>query len=76
MRNHVEDTMNDTVTVHWRDSRFWVTFARLPGKEWGPWGLAETVRDLTVSALLAPMDARNLALDAVERGSATTITNA
>jgi hypothetical protein len=51
--------------------RYTVTFSRLPGRRFGPWNLAETKRDLQVSALLDGAEARDLVLDAASMGSAT-----
>jgi hypothetical protein len=45
-------------------------FSQLPGKTFGPWGFAEIIRELTVSALLSPLAARNLVIDA-STGTAT-----
>ena len=66
--------MNErTVTVTSRGSgMFRVRFSQLPGKSFGDWEFAETVRDLTVSALLSSIDARNLVLDASSYGIATS----
>lgn len=61
-----------TVTVTARGKRFTLAFSQLPGRTFGPWGFAETVRDLRVSALLAPVDARNLVMDAAVSGSASS----
>lgn len=63
-----------TVTVRKVGRRFTCEYSRLPGKVFGPWMLAEMVRDLTVAALLSPLDARNLALQAAASatGAATT----
>lgn len=65
-----------TVTVdHRRGDRYEVKFSALPGRVFGPGSFVETVRDLRVSALLTPVDARNLVLDAHAHGSATTSTD-
>ncbi|MEV2239607.1 hypothetical protein [Micromonospora sp. NPDC049891] len=61
----------DTVTVTRHGNRYKVTFSRFPGHTFGPWDLTETIRDLTISAGLTRVDARNLALDAAANGSAT-----
>ncbi|MEX5635771.1 hypothetical protein [Parafrankia sp. FMc2] len=53
------------------DARYTVEFSALPGKKFGPWDYRETQRDLTVSALLEPTEARALVLDAFVEGSAT-----
>lgn len=60
-----------TVTVTRKGKRFVTSFSALPGRTFGPWDFAETVRDLTVSALLPPRAARDLVLDAHAAGSAT-----
>ena len=52
------------------NARYRVSFSRLPGWTFGPWDFAETIRDLTVSALLSPAAARGLVLDAHVLGSA------
>lgn len=61
----------DTVTVRKKGKRFTSEFSRLPGQIFGPYGFPELCRDLTVSALLTPMEARNLVMDAAVKGSAT-----
>jgi hypothetical protein len=67
--------MTNTVTVTTTQRtglpRFRLSFSQLPGKTFGPYNFTETARDLTVSALLSPMDARNLVLDAHTHGSVT-----
>jgi hypothetical protein len=63
-----------TVTVYKKGKRFRVEFSRLPGQSFGPWSFAETIRDLTVSALLEPLQARDLVMDAAVKGSATSQT--
>ena len=66
-----------TVTVVKRRTGFPLykpTFSALPRQTFGPWEFDETVRDLTVSALLSPLDARNLVITALERGTATSLT--
>lgn len=60
-----------TVTVTYRNKRYYLTFSRLPGKKFGPWTQAEAIRDLTVSALLDRLDARTLVMDAAQDGAAT-----
>jgi hypothetical protein len=62
----------NTVTVYKTGQRFRLEFSQLPGKSFGPWGFAETVRDLTISALLEPLKARDLVMDAFSKGSATS----
>lgn len=53
------------------NAKYRLSFTQLPGRTFGPWDFTETVRDLTVSALLDPMTARNLVLDAHANGTAT-----
>lgn len=58
-----------TVTVTRKPhGRFVMSFSALPGRTFGPWGFAETVRDLQVSALLSAREALNLVLDAAAEG--------
>lgn len=59
------------ITVAKRGKRFTVSFSKLPGKTFGPWDLAEMVRDLRISALLTPLQARELVMDAAIKGSAS-----
>jgi len=66
--------MSHTVTVTKHGNRFKVSFSQLPGHTFGPWDLTETVRDLTISALLERPAARNLVMDAAVNGSATAST--
>lgn len=61
-----------TVTVTKKGKRYVAAYSKLPGKTFGPFDLPEMVRDLRVAALLSPMDARNLVLEAHEKSSATT----
>ena len=71
------DVDSVTVTLVKRSTgflRYKLEFSALPGQRFGPWEFDETVRDLTVSALLAPLDARNLVLAALDFGSATVST--
>lgn len=56
-------------------ARFQIAFSALPGRTFGPWSFAQTVRDLTVSALLSPLGARNLVMEAGALGSATGLVN-
>lgn len=49
-------------------------FSKLPGQTFGPYAWTEAVTDLTVSALLPRVEARNLVLDALIAGEATTDT--
>ena len=67
----------DSVTVVKRSTGFplyKLAFSALHGQTFGPWDFSETVRDLTVSALLTPFDARGLVLAALDHGSATVST--
>lgn len=64
--------MSGTVTVTFRRKKYWSEFSKLPGQEFGPYDFAEIVSDLRVSALLEPLEARDLVLDANANGSATT----
>lgn len=65
-------TCSVTVTCKRRD-RFTVAFSQLGERQFGPWGLPETIRDLQVSALLSPQAARDLVLEASVKGSATVV---
>jgi hypothetical protein len=64
--------MLKTVTVTKKGKHFVSSFSPLPGRTFGPYGFAEMVRDLTVSALLSPLDARTIVCDAAVDGSATS----
>lgn len=55
------------------NAKYRLSFSQLPDRTFGPWDFAETVRDLRVSALLAPTEARTLVLNAHANGSATTM---
>ena len=46
-------------------------FSSLPDRTFGPYPWPEAVTDLTVSALLSRLDARNLVLDALAVGTMT-----
>jgi hypothetical protein len=54
--------------------RFSISFSKLPKQDFGPYDLTEAVRDLRISALLSPIEARNLVMDAAVDGTATTET--
>lgn len=69
-RGEAVSGQGDTVTVTRHGQRFKVSFSRLPGRTFGPWDLAEAIRDLTISALLEPVDARDLVMEAGATGSA------
>ncbi|MFK0047771.1 hypothetical protein ACIQU4_27520 [Streptomyces sp. NPDC090741] len=64
-----------TVTVRKTGDRYVSEFSALPGRTFGPWDFPEMIRDLRVSALLAPLAARDLVMDAAVYGTATTTTN-
>jgi hypothetical protein len=69
----------DTVTVirgrrYKGEHRYTLTFSVLPNQTFGPWYFTETVRDLTLSAMLPTRTARDLVLEAFEHGSATAPT--
>jgi hypothetical protein len=64
-------TVTVTNTVARGLPRFTVQFSMLPDRTFGPWNFTQTVRDLTISALLTPMAARNLVLDAHAHGKAS-----
>ena len=71
--------MTDTVTVFSATpragvDRVTITFTRLPGHVFGPLYIGEAVTELVVSALLSRLEARNLVLDALATGEATTET--
>lgn len=63
-----------TVTVARKGRRFTLTFSALPGRLFGPYEFSEAVRHLRVAALLEPMAARDLVLDAHADGAATAAT--
>ena len=63
-----------TVTVRKKGHRFVSEFSALPGRTFGPWGMAEMIQDLQVSALLPALDARDLVFDAAVLGEATADT--
>ncbi|WP_185902967.1 hypothetical protein, partial [Streptomyces sp. WAC05292] len=63
-----------TVTVTRHGTRYVSEFSQLPGRSFGPWDMAEMIRDLTFSALLDRPAARDLVMDAHVQGSATTNT--
>ncbi|MEU5476844.1 hypothetical protein [Streptomyces mirabilis] len=67
-------TAGSTVTVRAVSNGYVSEFSTLPGKTFGPWGMAEVIQDLTVSALLSRVDARSLVMDAAANGTATTNT--
>lgn len=49
-----------------------LSFSKLPGQKFGPYPWKDAVTELTFSALLSRADARNLVLDALATGTATT----
>jgi len=60
-----------TVTVTKTGDRFALSFSALPGRSFGSWDFPETVGQLRVAALLSPVEARDLVMDAAVNGSAT-----
>jgi hypothetical protein len=50
---------------------FTTSFSKLPDETFGPYSFVDVIQDLKVSALLSPVDARNLVMDAAVNGSAT-----
>jgi hypothetical protein len=70
--------MSQRVTVRkakpYKGDRVTLHFERLPDKAFGPYPWGEAITDLTVSALLPRVEARNLVLDALATGEATAIT--
>jgi hypothetical protein len=68
----VEATATVTVT-HRQGDQYVVEFSALPSTVFGPWDFTVTVWVLTVSAVLSPIDARTLVLDAYTNGSATAV---
>lgn len=50
-------------------------FSRLPGQKFGPYGFTEVIGQLRIAALLSPLDARNLVMDAVTQGTVTAETD-
>jgi hypothetical protein len=64
-----------TVTVRKaRGQKFTLEHSALPGRIFGPWDMAEMIKDLRVSALLDRFAARDLVMDAAVNGTATTRT--
>lgn len=53
-----------TVTVTYARKHWSLAFSKLPGQKFGPYDLPGAVGQLRVAALLEPIDARNLVLDA------------
>ncbi len=70
--------MADTVTVRKarprNGARVTLHFSKLPGRKFGPYPWPEAITDLTISALLPRIDARNLVFEALATGEATTDT--
>jgi hypothetical protein len=62
--------MTQTVTVARKGKGYLVSFSALPGRTFGPWAFDEVVRDLQVSALLTPFQARNIVLASHEHAYA------
>lgn len=75
---YAADTEKGTVTVKKarprNGPRVTLRFSRLPDQVFGPYAWTEAITDLTISALLPKVEARNLVLDALVRGEATTNT--
>jgi hypothetical protein len=65
------ETTRNTVTVTYAGSSYKLRFSRLPDTEFGPYDFAEAIGQLRVAALLDPIPARDLVLDANAEGSAT-----
>jgi len=55
-----------TVTVTYARKRWTLEFSKLPGQTFGPYDLPEAAGQLRVAALLEPLAARELLLDAAE----------
>lgn len=65
------DLPNTVTVMATRNGRFVVAFGKLPDHKGKPQSLASAMIELRVSALLSPLEARNLCLDASEHGSAS-----
>lgn len=63
--------MSNTVTVARKGKRLISWFSAIEARTFGPWEMDEMVRDLRVSALLPPLEARDLCLEALAHGHAT-----
>jgi len=63
--------MSNTVTVTKKGKRFVSEFSQLPGRKFGPYDFAEMIRDLRVAALLTPLEARDLVMEASVNGKAS-----
>lgn len=61
----------NTVTVKRKGQRFVLSFSALPGRTFGPFDFPEAVRDLRISALLSPIEARDLVCQAATEGQST-----
>lgn len=67
--------MQGTVTVKKAPrKRFTLEFSALPDQSFGPYGFAEAISQVGFAALLSPIDARNLVMDAAVDGAATAET--
>lgn len=75
-RNRKRRNLGNQVIVTRVGKRFRLAFSRLPGRTFGPFSMAEAIKDLRVSALLSPADARDLVLDAAAKGRASRPVNA
>jgi hypothetical protein len=58
---------SDAITT----AKYVLTFSALPDQHFGPMSFHETAQDLTVSALMTPLRAREAILDAYAYGTAT-----
>jgi hypothetical protein len=57
-----------TVIVTCERKRYRLVFSDLPEREFGPYDFTEVIGQIRVAALLSPMEARNLVLEALESG--------
>ena len=64
-----------TVTVRSQGDKYVCEVSQLPGQTFGPWDMPEMIQDLTISALLTPLQARDVVMDAAIHGEATTEMN-
>jgi len=54
-------------------AEYLLTFAKLPGREFGPYGYREAMEQLAMGALIARQEARDALLDAfIARGEVTS----
>jgi hypothetical protein len=66
-------TLVPTVTVTCKRKRYTLTFSKLAGEKFGPYGFAEAIGQLRVAALLSPLDARDLVMDAAAADDGTAV---